>query len=138
LHVDVGIGQTLPVAGRPGVKPGKCNSLREKEKKMKKQVGLTALAVLTAFAIGFAPGLARADAGNVRYEGMLNIPGTVESTHSGYVLKTADGTFRLAGADASQASNLVGQKVKAWGELYKDDGTNVETFNVYQFVPKKA
>ncbi len=105
---------------------------------MKKQIGLAALAVLTAFAIGFAPGLARADAGDVRYGGMLKISGTVERTHSGYGLKTADGIFRLAGADASKASKLVGQKVKAWGELYKNDATNVETFNVYQFVPKKA
>jgi hypothetical protein len=107
---------------------------------MKKQIGLAALAVLAAFAIGFAPGLARAgsDAGNVRYEGMLNIPGTVESTHSGYVLKTADGTFRLARADASKASKLVGQKVRAWGELYKNDPTAAETFDVYQFTPKNA
>ncbi|HYA02467.1 MAG TPA: hypothetical protein VEI04_05060 [Syntrophobacteria bacterium] len=105
---------------------------------MKKQVGLAALAVLAAFAIGFAPGLARADSKEVSYAGMLNIRGTVESTQSGYALKTADGTFRLAGADASKASELVGRKVKAWGELYKDNATDLTTLDVYHFAPAKA
>jgi hypothetical protein len=106
----------------------------EKEKKMKKQIGIVALAVLAAFTIGFAPGLARAD--GVRqgtgwiYEGYLDIPGTVEMSRSGYVLKSPDGTFRLTGADASK---LVGQNVKAWGSLSRNEGTDVETLNVYQF-----
>jgi hypothetical protein len=131
LHVDVGIGQTLLVEGRPGAQPGKGNSLREKEKKMKKHIGLVALAVLTAFTMGFAPGLAQA--GPSLYpiqEGLVKIPGTVEMGPSGYVLKSSQGTFRLAGADASK---LVGQKVKAWGELTKEPGTDRETINVDQF-----
>ena len=98
---------------------------------MKKHIGLMALAVLTAFTIGFAPGLAQAtQSWTPIYENIVNIPGTVEMGPSGYVLKSSQGTFRLAGADASK---LVGQKVKAWGELTKDPGTDVETINVHQF-----
>jgi hypothetical protein len=106
---------------------------------MKKQIGVLALAVLAAFAIGFAPGLARADGERQstgwEYEGIYNIPGTVEMSHSGYVLKSSEGTFRLKGADASK---LVGKKVKAFGELSNNEGTDVETLNVYQFVPRRA
>jgi hypothetical protein len=100
---------------------------------MKKQIGLVALACLVAFTIGFAPGLAQAtQSWTPIYEGIVNIPGTVEMSYPGYVLKSSQGTFRLTGADASK---LVGQKVKAWGELTKDPGTDAETINVDQFVP---
>jgi hypothetical protein len=92
-----------------------------------------ALAVLTAFTIGFAPGLARAGINfTPKYEGMVNIPGTVERSYPGYVLKSSEGTFRLAGADASK---WVGQKVKAFGELSQDEGTDAETITVDQFAP---
>jgi hypothetical protein len=100
---------------------------------MKKQIGLVVLAVLTAFTIGFAPGLAQATQGwTPIYEGTFNIPGTVEMSHGGYVLKSSEGTFRLTGENPSK---LVGEKVKAWGELSRDPGTDMETINVYQFVP---
>ena len=98
---------------------------------MKKYIGVMALAVLTAFTIGFAPALARAGINfSPIYEGQVKIPGTVERSYPGYVLKSSDGTFRLIGADPSK---LVGQKVKAWGELTRDETTDVETLNVDQF-----
>ena len=67
------------------------------------------------------------------YEGMVNIVGTVDQTQNGFALKTAEGTYRLAGADASK---LVGKKVKAWGTVTMDEATNVQTLKVYTF--KKA
>ena len=100
---------------------------------MKKHIGLMALAVLTAFTIGFAPGLAQAGIGlSPNYAGQVKIPGTVEKGYPGYVLKSSMGTFRLAGADASK---WVGQKVNAWGELGKDPFTYVETITVDRFSP---
>ena len=101
---------------------------------MKKHIGLMALAVLTAFTIGFAPALAQAGIGlSPTYEGQVKIPGTVEKANPGYVLKSSQGTFRLTGADASK---WVGQEVKAWGELTRDETTNVETINVDKFSPQ--
>ena len=98
---------------------------------MKKHIGLMALAVLTAFTIGFAPALARACINfSPCYEGQVKIPGTVVESYPGYVLKSSEGTFRLTGADASK---WVGQKVKAWGELDKDTSTDVETLIVDRF-----
>ena len=98
---------------------------------MKRHIGLMALAVLTAFTIGFAPGLAQAAINfSPIYEGQVKIPGTVERGPGGYVLKSSEGTFRLSGADASK---LVGQKVKAWGELNRDETTDVETITVDRF-----
>jgi hypothetical protein len=104
---------------------------------MKKKIGVAALAVLTALTIGFAPGLARAErpGSSMISEGMLNIPGTVEMSHGGYLLQTSIGTFRLTGADAAP---LVGQKVKAWGELSRNESTDVETLHVDQFVASRA
>jgi len=68
-----------------------------------------ALAVLTAFTIGFAPGLAQAGINfSPIYEGHFQISGTVQESYPGYVLKSSKGTFHLAGADASK---WVGQKV---------------------------
>jgi len=93
-----------------------------------------ALAVLIAFTIGFAPGLAQAtQSWTPIYENIVKIPGTVEKANPGYVLKSSQGTFRLTGADASK---WVGQEVKAWGELTRDETTNVETINVDKFSPQ--
>jgi len=98
---------------------------------MKKHIGLMALAVLTVFTIGFAPGLAQAGINfSPIYEGHFQISGTVEESYPGYVLKSSMGTFRLTGADASK---WVGQKVKAWGELNRDETTDVETLSVERF-----
>jgi len=100
---------------------------------MKKHIGLMALALFTAFTIGFAPGLAKAGINfSPVYEGQVKIPGTVVESYPGYVLKSSEGTFRLAGADPSK---LVGKKVKAWGELNRDETTDVETLTVDQFDP---
>jgi hypothetical protein len=102
--------------------------LCEKEKKMKKHIGLTALAVLTAFTIGFAPGLAQAkDFGGPVEEGGIIISGTVEKSNPGYVLVTSRGTIRLTGVNASK---WVGQKVEVWGDLSKDPTTDRETIAV--------
>jgi predicted small secreted protein len=132
LHCDVGIGQKLPVEGRLGARPGKGNPLREKEKEMKKQIGIVALAVLTAFTIGFAPALAVASQGNTPvYEGTHNFPGIVEMSNGHYILKSPEGTFRLTGKNAS---SLVGKDVKAWGVLTRNSA-DVETLNVWQFEP---
>jgi hypothetical protein len=98
---------------------------------MKKQIGLVALACLVALTIGFTPGLARATQGQSPiYEGIHNFPGTVEMSHGRYILKSPEGTFRLAGANASK---LVGKDVKAWGELDRNPGNDVEILHVYQF-----
>jgi hypothetical protein len=100
---------------------------------MKNLIGVKALAVLTAFTIGFAPGLARACINfSPCYEDQVKIPGTVERRYPGYVFKSSEGTFRLSGADPSK---WVGKKVKAWGELDKDTSTDVETLNVDHFDP---
>jgi len=100
---------------------------------MKKQIGLAVLAVFTALTIGFAPALAQASqAMGPTYLGQVNIPGTVERSYPGYVLKSSEGTFRLAGVNASK---WVGQKVKAFGQLTQNEGTDVETITVDQFVP---
>jgi hypothetical protein len=100
---------------------------------MKKQIGLAVLAVFTALTIGFAPALAQASQSmGPTYLGQVNIPGTVERSYPGYVLKSSEGTFRLAGANASE---WVGQKVKAFGQLTQNEGTDVETITVDQFVP---
>ena len=101
---------------------------------MKKHIGLMALAVLTVFTIGFAPGLAHAGINfSPTYEGGIIISGTVEKSNPGYVLKTSRGTLRLTGVDASK---WVGQKVEAWGELTRDETTLVETINVDRLTPK--
>jgi hypothetical protein len=93
-----------------------------------------ALAVLIAFTIGFAPGLAQAGiAFSPTYLGSPKIVGTVEEGNPGYVLKSSKGTFRLTGANASK---WVGQKVEVWGELSRDETTMVETINVDKFTPK--
>jgi hypothetical protein len=98
---------------------------------MKKHIGVMALAVLTAFTIGFAPALARAGINfSPVYEGQVKIPGTVVESYPGYVLKSSEGTFRLTGADASK---WAGQKVKAWGELTRDETTDIETIDVDRF-----
>jgi len=100
---------------------------------MKKHIGLMALAVLTVFTIGFAPGLAQAGINfSPIYEGHFQISGTVEESYPGYVLKSSMGTFRLTGADASK---WVGQKVNAFGELGKDPFTDRETITVDRFSP---
>jgi hypothetical protein len=101
---------------------------------MKKHIGLMALAALTAFTIGFGPGLAQAAISfSPTYEGQVKIPGTVEKGNPSYVLKTSMGTFRLTGADASK---WVGQEVKAWRELTRDETTLIETINVDKFSPQ--
>jgi hypothetical protein len=101
---------------------------------MKKHIGLTALAVLTAFTIGFAPGLAQArDFGSPVYEGGIIISGTVEKSNPSYVLVTSRGTLRLTGVNASK---WVGQKVEVWGELSRDVGTGRETIDVDRLSPE--
>jgi predicted small secreted protein len=128
----VGIGRKLPVEWRLGAGPGNGSSLREKEKEMKKQIGIVALAVLTAFTIGFAPALAMATQGNTPvYEGTHNFPGIVEMSNGHYILKSPEGTFRLTGKNAS---SLVGKDVKAWGVLTRNS-MDVETLHVWQFEP---
>jgi len=98
---------------------------------MTKHIGLMALAVLIAITIGLAPGLAQAAINfSPTYEGQVKIPGTVEKSNPGYVLKSSMGTFRLTGADASK---WLGQEVKAWGELTRDETTLIETINVDRF-----
>jgi len=95
---------------------------------MKKQIGLTALAVVLAFTIGFAPGLARACINfSPCYEGGIVISGTVEKGNNGYVLETSRGALRLVGVDGSK---WVGKNVKVWGELDKDTSTDVEILTV--------
>ena len=101
---------------------------------MKKHIGLTAVAVLTAFTIGLAPGLAQAGiAFSPTYEGAPKIVGTVEEGNPGYVLKSSKGTFRLTGVNASK---WVGQNVEVWGELTRDETTLVETINVDRLTPQ--
>ena len=101
---------------------------------MKKHIGLTAVAVLTAFTIGLAPGLAQAGLGfSPTYLGSPKIVGTVEEGYPGYVLKSSKGTFRLTGVNASK---WVGQKVEVWGELSRDETTLVETINVHRLTPQ--
>ena len=101
---------------------------------MKKQIGLAVLAVFTALTIGFAPALAQASqAMGPTYLGQVNIPGTVERSYPGYVLKSSEGTFRLAGVNASK---WVGQKVEVWGDLSKDPTTDRETIAVDRLNPQ--
>ena len=109
--------------------------LCEKEKKMKKHIGLTALAVLTAFTIGSAPGLAQAkDFGGPVEEGGIIISGTVEKGNpGGYELQTSRGTIRLTGVNASK---WVGQQVEVWGDLSKDPTTERETIAVDRLNPQ--
>jgi hypothetical protein len=98
---------------------------------MKKHIVVMALAVLTAFTIGVAPGLARACINlSPCYEGQHTISGTVERGYPGYVLKSSMGTIRLIGADASK---WVGQEVNARGELNKDTSNGVEILTVDRF-----
>ena len=101
---------------------------------MKKHIGLTAVAVLTAFTIGLAPGLAQAGINfSPTYMGGIIISGTVEKSNPGYVLKTSRGALRLTGVNASKWD---GQKVEVWGELTRDETTLVETINVDRLTPQ--
>jgi hypothetical protein len=102
---------------------------------MKKHIGLTALAVLTAFTIGSAPGLAQAkDFGGPVEEGGIIISGTVEKGNpGGYELQTSRGTIRLTGVNASK---WVGQQVEVWGDLSKDPTTDRETIAVDRLNPQ--
>ena len=109
------------------------NSIREKEKNVRRHISLMVVVAFTVVALA-GLGWAQGPGTGKVYEGMVNIAGTVEKAQSGYALKTSEGKFRLTGADAS---TLVGKKVKAWGTLTQDEGTLVMTINVDKFEPAK-
>jgi Protein of unknown function (DUF5818) len=66
------------------------------------------------------------------YEGSWSIPGKVEKTQEGYILKASNGHYRLTGADPAP---WIGKYVKASGRVLEDEGTLVQTIHVDRFEP---
>jgi hypothetical protein len=111
----------------------KTQSILGKEKNMTKYVALMVCLVFAFVAVAPMAWATQPGSG-MTYEGTFNIPGKVEKTPEGYVLKASSGEYRLKGADPAP---WVGKTVKAWGSVSENEGTMVQTINVNKFEPAK-
>ena len=100
---------------------------------MRKYISLMVVVAFTVVALA-GLGWAQGPGSGMVYEGVFNIPGKVEKTQQGYVLKASSGEYRLTGADPAP---WVGKTVKAWGTVTENEGTLVQTINVDKFEPAK-